>query len=93
MKPTLPTALLVICLLMSLITLCLMAADKTYAKRRARRIPEKILFLFAALFGAPGGTLGMHLFRHKTKHLHFQLGFPVLAVIQIALLIAAFLFI
>jgi uncharacterized membrane protein YsdA (DUF1294 family) len=39
-----------------------------------------------ALFGALGGTLGMRLFRHKTKHWYFKYGFPLLLVVQIALL-------
>lgn len=91
MNPTLPVILLIVCILMSLLTLILMALDKSYAKSRTRRIPEKTLFLFAALFGAPGGVLGMQLFRHKTKHSYFAIGFPLLAVVQIAALCCAFL--
>ena len=91
MNPKLPAILLVICLLMSLVTLCMMAADKTFAKRRSRRIPERILFLFAALLGAPGGMIGMYIYRHKTKHTAFAVGFPLLAIVQVALLILAFL--
>ena len=47
---------------------------------------EKTLFLFALLGGAPGGTAGMFLFRHKTRHWTFRLGFPLLAAAQLALL-------
>lgn len=39
-----------------------------------------------ALFGGLGGTLGMNVFRHKTKHWYFKFGFPVLLVIQLAVL-------
>ncbi len=71
----------------NLVAFCLMALDKHRARRRAagaavRRIPEKTLFAAALLFGAPGGTLGMFCFRHKTRHWYFCIGFPLLAVLQ-----------
>jgi len=76
-------------LIMNMIAFCLMGLDKRRAKRNAWRIPEKTLFLFAALMGGIGGTAGMFFFRHKTKHWTFRIGFPALAIAQIAL--AAFL--
>ena len=69
----------------SLFLFVLMAADKAKARRGAWRIPEKTLFVFALLGGAVGGTAGMFLFRHKTKHALFRLGFPLLAAAQLAL--------
>lgn len=87
MNPSLPDILTIVCILMSLLTFCMMAADKAAAKRHIRRTPEKLLFLFAFLFGAPGGTLGMYLFRHKTKHAAFFVGFPLLTLLQLLLLI------
>lgn len=66
----------------------LMGLDKLFAKLQKRRIPEKTLFAFAivggALGGALGGTLGMYGFRHKTLHKTFDIGFPLLAIVQIA---------
>lgn len=67
----------------------LMGADKGRAKRGARRVSEKTLFVFAALGGALGGTLGMFAFRHKTKHWYFRLFFPLLAAAQLALTVYA----
>ena len=64
----------------------LMLIDKVKAKKNLWRIPEATLFLFAALMGGVGGTLGMFFFRHKTKHWYFRLGFPALAAVQLALL-------
>lgn len=67
------------------ILLCaLMGIDKLLAKMQKRRIPEKTLFAFAILGGALGGTVGMYSFRHKTLHKSFAIGFPLLAIIQIA---------
>ena len=71
---------------MNLLAFALMGIDKAKAKAGAWRIPEKTLFLVTALFGGLGGTLGMNVFRHKTKHWYFKLGFPALLVIQIVLL-------
>ena len=68
----------------SLILFILMGADKHKAKAHKRRIPEKTLFLFCLLGGAPGGTAGMYLFRHKTKHWYFAVFFPLLAAVQLA---------
>lgn len=72
---------------MNVVAFVLMAVDKSRAKRGAWRIPEKTLFLATALFGGLGGTLGMFLLRHKTKHWYFRLGFPALLAVQAVLLI------
>ena len=71
---------------MNLLAFALMGIDKAKAKAGAWRIPEKTLLLVTALFGGLGGTLGMNVFRHKTKHWYFKFGFPVLLVIQLAVL-------
>ena len=71
---------------MNLFTFLLMRHDKLCARNGQRRVPEKTLFLFAALFGAFGGTLGMFVFRHKTKHWYFRALFPVMLVLQTAIL-------
>ena len=81
------TAIAVILVVMNLAAFALMGIDKVKAKAGAWRIPEKKLFLVAALFGGLGGTLGMTFFRHKTKHWYFKFGFPALLVIQVALLV------
>jgi len=73
--------------LMSLVLFITMGSDKRRAKRGKRRVPETRLFLLALLGGAVGGTLGMYVFRHKTRHEYFAVGFPLLAASQLALLI------
>ena len=78
--------LLVVLIVMNLLAFALMGIDKMKARRGSWRIPEKTLFLVTALFGALGGTLGMKVFRHKTKHWYFKWGFPALLVVQIVLL-------
>ena len=73
-------------LVMSVVLFALMGADKRFARHEMRRVPEKKLFLFALLGGAPGGLLGMYAFRHKTKHWYFVLGFWALAAAQLGAL-------
>ena len=82
-------AVLVWLAVINLIAFALMGLDKQKARRDAWRIPEKTLFLAALLGGALGGTVGMHLFHHKTRHWYFRFGFPVLLILQ--LLLAGFL--
>lgn len=88
MKPIL-IAIITAVAVMSLVSFWLMYYDKQCARRGKRRIPEKTLFLAAALFGALGGTAGMWIFRHKTKHWYFKLFFPLMMVIQIGIIIYA----
>ena len=74
------------CLGASLILFCTMGFDKKRAKGKGRRINEATLFAWALLGGAPGGCLGMWLFRHKTRHHAFKWGFPLLAILWAATL-------
>ena len=71
-------------LVMSAVLFCLMGVDKRLAVMHRRRVSEKMLFIFAALFGAPGGLLGMYVFRHKTKHWYFRWGIPAIFLLQLA---------
>lgn len=74
------------------IGLFVMFWDKRKAQRREWRIPERTLFLIAALGGAFGVLFGMSLARHKTKHLKFQLIIPILAFAWALLLMKTGLF-
>ncbi len=68
------------CLGASLVLFFTMGFDKKRARRKGRRVNEATLFAWALLGGAPGGCLGMWLFRHKTRHNAFKWGFPLLAI-------------
>ncbi len=82
--------LLIYLLAADLCAFCLMGWDKYQARRGAWRISERALFLSALLGGALGALLGMQLFRHKTKHLRFVIGIPVILLLQVAVLLWAF---
>ena len=68
----------------------LMLTDKIKAKKHLWRIPETTLFLAAILGGSAGCLLGIYAFRHKTKHLSFTLGMPLILAVQIVLGILIF---
>ena len=63
----------------------LMLADKQKAKRGGWRIPETTLLASALFGGSIGALAGMYLFRHKTRHLKFTLGIPLILAAQIGL--------
>lgn len=70
---------------MTVLGFVVMGIDKAKAKEGKWRIKEAVLFAFAILFGGVGTTLGMYVFRHKTKHWYFAVFFPILALVDIAL--------
>ena len=70
-------------IIINIISFALMGIDKERARKKEWRISEAALFSTAILFGALGSTLGMHFFRHKTRHWYFVLGMPLILVIQI----------
>lgn len=74
-------------IIINLIGFILMGVDKRKAIRNAYRISEASLFCSALLGGSLGTTLGMRIFRHKTKHWYFVIGMPLIFVVQIALII------
>lgn len=76
---------------LSLLALIMMKVDKTQAQRRGQRIPEKNLWSVAILGGGIGAYIGMMMFRHKTKHTDFRVGFLMLAVIDAAALMWSYL--
>lgn len=80
-----PQLLLYILIALNLLSFTLFGLDKSFAKRHARRIPEKTLLWAAALGGSIGALLGMLLFRHKTRHLKFTLGIPAILTAELLL--------
>ena len=64
-----------------------MLIDKYKAKKNLWRIPEATLISVAVIGGSLGSLLGMKLIRHKTKHLKFTLGIPIILACQIFLVV------
>ena len=72
-------------LIINAIGFVLMLVDKHKARKNLWRIPEATLMSAAALGGSIGCLLGMYTVRHKTRHLTFTLGIPLILAAQSAL--------
>lgn len=76
--------------IMNIVGVAVMGIDKSKAKCGAWRIKEATLFLVSLIGGSIGTWAGMYIFRHKTKHIYFVIGMPLILILHIAL--AVFLF-
>ena len=75
---------IIVLIIWNIIIFAIYGLDKQKAKQRKRRISEATLLLSATLMGGIGALLGMHIFRHKTKHMKFKIGVPLLLILNIA---------
>ena len=83
--------------LINLVTFLVFGLDKLKAKRKEkketiRRVPEKTLFLLAAIGGSIGALVGMKVWHHKTLHKSFKFGIPAILIAQILLAAGAFVY-
>ena len=70
-------------LIVNAIGFILMLGDKRMARKKLWRIPESTLIMVAVIGGSIGSLAGMYVFRHKTKHLKFTIGIPVILGVQL----------
>lgn len=69
-------------IIINVIAFIAMGVDKRKAIKHKWRIPEKTLMLLSVFGGSIGMFIGMHVFRHKTKHTLFAVGVPVIFIIE-----------
>lgn len=81
-----PSVFFVIYLALNLLTFAVYGWDKRQAKLNGQRTPEAVLLILAAVGGSVGALCGMSVFHHKTKHLAFALGVPMIAGAHLLLL-------
>lgn len=72
-------------LIINAIAFSLMLIDKYKARKNLWRIPEATLISTALLGGSIGTLIGMYTVRHKTRHIKFTVGIPLILLAQIAL--------
>ena len=69
-------------LIISIVAIIVTVKDKVSAKIDARRTPEKTLLIISALGGSCAMLVTMLLIRHKTRHIKFMLGIPLILIVQ-----------
>lgn len=74
--------IIVYLVVINLVALALMYIDKQKAKNHKWRISENTLIGVSAIGGSIGALWGMHAFRHKTKHIKFTIGIPLILILQ-----------
>ena len=72
--------------LISLIAVIVTVADKIKAKRGRWRVPEATLMGISVLGGSVAMLVTMIMIRHKTKHMKFMIGIPLIIILQAALI-------
>ena len=80
----------IIIVIINIFTFIIYGIDKYKAKKGRWRIPENSLIGLAIIGGSIGAYLGMRVWHHKTMHLKFKYGIPLIIIIQ---LIAAYMFV
>lgn len=81
-------ALLLFCIIgVNVITFVVYGVDKLKAKKGKWRVPETTLLLLAIIGGSVGAWCGVKVWHHKTKHLKFKYGIPLIMAVQVGLLL------
>ena len=78
----------IIIVIINIVTFIIYGIDKYKAKKGKWRIPENSLIGLAIIGGSIGAYIGMRVWHHKTMHLKFKYGIPLIIIIQ---LIAAYM--
>lgn len=81
-------ALLLFCIIgVNVITFVVYGIDKLKAKKGKWRVPETTLLLLAIIGGSIGAWCGVKVWHHKTMHLKFKYGIPLIMAVQVGLLL------
>lgn len=80
--------------IVSVISAIVCVYDKLVSKRDQveLRVPEKMLMFLSVIGGSVAMFITMLLIRHKTKHVKFMLGIPLIMVLQATAIFALFHF-
>ena len=80
--------------IISIISVVVCIYDKKISKKNRveLRPPEKTLMLLSALGGSVAMFITMQIIRHKTKHVKFMLGIPLIIIVQAVIVFLLFRF-
>lgn len=73
-------------LAINIISFFIFFIDKKRSIKKKWRISENTLFIVSILGGCIGSLSSMYVFHHKTKHLKFTIGIPLILILQLILL-------
>lgn len=82
------TTIIYYLLLINLIAFIIVYIDKKKAIKRQWRIKESTIIFLSIIGGSIGTYISMYAFRHKTKHLKFTLGIPIIIVLQLLIYVS-----
>lgn len=71
---------------MNIFAFILYGVDKRRAIKKEWRISERSLILVSVMGGAFGAFVGMYVFRHKIRHIKFQLIIPLTVIVHFVLI-------
>jgi uncharacterized membrane protein YsdA (DUF1294 family) len=77
-------------LIINLTTFFCFGIDKWKARKGNWRISERCLFLLALFGGSIGAWIGMKFWCHKTLHISFKYGIPIIFIIQVIVYLLLF---
>lgn len=86
---TIENLILIYLLAINVVTFIVFGIDKSRARNHRWRISEATLFILAILGGSVGAELGIHIFHHKTRHLRFVIGIPLILILQLLVILLA----
>ena len=72
-------------ILINLISVIITIYDKHCAVKRRWRVKESTLLILSVSGGSVGMYITMLLIRHKTRHLKFMLGIPMILILQLVI--------
>ena len=75
--------LIIYLVIINLAAFFIFGIDKRRAIKNRWRIAESTLFLLALIGGSIGAEAGMYVFHHKTRHLRFVIGIPLIFTLQV----------
>ena len=78
--------------LVNVLAFLLFGIDKYKAQHDRWRIREATLIGIAVIGGSVGAWLGMLLWHHKTQHLKFRFGLPLILLLHLSALLAFIIF-
>lgn len=90
---TLNIILIIYLIAINIVAIAVTIYDKLCAVHKRWRVKESTLLLISALGGSVGMYVTMHIIRHKTKHMKFMLGIPVILILQLLIIFLVWRFV